>query len=258
MWRPYLEALNRALPHVIVVIDKFHVVKQLNEIVEKVRKEIRSTLTDRQRRGLMHDRFILLKRERDLDEKERLIMESWFSAFPRLGAVHTCKEAFYHIYEATTQEDAISRYFDWIEIVKQRGVFDAFLDLLFTIENWGEFIFAYFREPYTGGFVEAANGISRVIARQGRGYSFAILRARLFLAEIVSSTWLQEMGQIWDELSCHGNLKKDRTTADMGGRESTHMASLLLRSLPTGWSPLAVKSLHLLNARPFFNCAKKG
>ena len=139
MWRPYLEAINEALPHVTVVIDKFHVVKQLNEIVETVRKEVRGSLNERQRRTLMHDRFILLKRERDLEEKDRLIMESWFATFPRLGAVHACKEAFYHIYEATTQEEAISRYFEWIELVKQRGVFDAFLDLLFTIENWGEF-----------------------------------------------------------------------------------------------------------------------
>jgi len=183
MWRPYLEALQEALPHVTIVIDKFHVVKQLNEIVETVRKEVRGTLSERQRRTLMHDRYLLLKRERDLEEKDRLIMESWFATFPRLGAVHACKEAFYSIYDASTQEEALSRYFDWIELVKQRDVYDAFLELLLTVENWGDYIFAYFQERYTGGFVEAANGIGRVIDRQGRGYSFDVLRARLLYGQ---------------------------------------------------------------------------
>jgi transposase len=62
-------------------------------------------------------------------------------------------------------------------------VFDAFLDFTLTIEHWGEFIFAYFRYRYTGGFVEAANGIGRVIDRQGRGYSFEVLRARLLYGQ---------------------------------------------------------------------------
>jgi transposase len=74
MWRQYLEAIQETLPHVTVVIDKFHVIKQLNEIVETVRKGIRRELSERKVRQLMHDRFLLLKRPRDLSERDRLIL----------------------------------------------------------------------------------------------------------------------------------------------------------------------------------------
>lgn len=45
MWRPYKDAVNLVLPHAIIVIDKFHVVKMANEAVEKGRKDLRSQMT---------------------------------------------------------------------------------------------------------------------------------------------------------------------------------------------------------------------
>ena len=185
MWRPYLEALRETLPHVTVVIDKFHVLKMLSEVVETVRKEIRTGLSDRQRRELMHDRFLLLKRPRDLSERDQLILEAWLGSFPRLKAVYERKEEFYAFYEATSEEQALMLYFTWFDHVVSSGVFDAYLDFTLTIEHWGEFIFNYFTYRYTGGFVEASNGIGRVIDRQGRGYSFEVLRARLLYGQSV-------------------------------------------------------------------------
>ena len=35
MWRPYPGAVNAVLPHAIIAIDKFHVVKMANEAVER-------------------------------------------------------------------------------------------------------------------------------------------------------------------------------------------------------------------------------
>ncbi len=131
----------------------------------------------------MHDRFLLLKRPCALKEQDRLILESWLGTFPRLKAVYERKEEFYGIYDAITQEEAFSRYFAWFEHVTQDGILDAYLDLTLAIEHWGDGIFAYFQHRYTGGFVEAANGLGRLIDRQGRGYSFEVLRARLLYGQ---------------------------------------------------------------------------
>ncbi|APR96756.1 transposase TnpA, ISL3 family protein [Pandoraea thiooxydans] len=65
IWRPYRGATRAVLPQAAIVIDKFHVVRMANETVESARKAIRADLTTNQRRGLMHNRFVLLKRERD-------------------------------------------------------------------------------------------------------------------------------------------------------------------------------------------------
>ena len=183
MHRPYLEVLHDHLPYVQVVIDKFHVLKQLSEAVERVRKEVRATLTDRQRRTLMHDRFLLHKRHADLTAQQLLILESWPGQFPALSAAYWRKEDFYKVYEARTHEEAITCYAEWRKKVEESQVTDAFQDFLETVERWSDFIFKYFTHRYTGGFVEGANSLVRRVDRAGRGYSFAVLRARLLYGQ---------------------------------------------------------------------------
>ena len=183
MWRPYLDVLHDQLPGVQVVIDKFHVLRMLSQAVEATRKEIRATLSDSQRRTLMHDRFLLLRRKHDLSEADLLILESWLGAFPRLQAVYECKEAFYTIYDALTYEDALERYTDWVERVEQCDVIHVFAEVLRAVENWKEPIFAYFQHRYTGSYVEGANSLIRSVDRAGRGYSFPVLRARMLYGQ---------------------------------------------------------------------------
>jgi transposase len=72
MWAPYRDAVQAMMPNAKIVIDKFHVIRMANDALERVRKGLREQLTANQRRGLMHDRFVLLKRERDWNDRERL------------------------------------------------------------------------------------------------------------------------------------------------------------------------------------------
>ena len=59
---------------------------------------MRGELTIKQKRGLMHDRFVLLKRERDLNDEERLNLDGWTKNYPALGEAYRLKEDFYGIY----------------------------------------------------------------------------------------------------------------------------------------------------------------
>lgn len=67
MWRPYKDAVNTVLPHAKVVVDKFHVVRMANQALDSVRKALRDKMTTKERRTLMRERFILLKRKHDLN-----------------------------------------------------------------------------------------------------------------------------------------------------------------------------------------------
>jgi len=111
IWASYHDAVHEVLPHAKLVVDKFHVLKLLSGCLETVRKEVRKSLTDKQRRTLMHDRFLLLRRARDLDESDTLIVEVWLKNFPRLETACHLKETFYDIYEAQSENYAKSRYF---------------------------------------------------------------------------------------------------------------------------------------------------
>ena len=183
MHTPYLQALTEQLPQVFVVIDRFHVIQLLNRAVDQARKDVRESLSDRQRRQLMHDRFLLLKRHRALKERELLILEAWLNQFPQLQAIYLCKEAFADIYELSSLEEAEEYYVAWLERVEQCGVSTAFSEFQRAVENWYTPIFNYFLHRHTGGFVEGANALARAVDRQGRGYSFPVLRARLLYGQ---------------------------------------------------------------------------
>ncbi len=49
IWASYHDAVHEVLPHAKLVVDKFHVLKLLSGCLETVRKEVRKSLTDKQR-----------------------------------------------------------------------------------------------------------------------------------------------------------------------------------------------------------------
>lgn len=182
MWRPYRDAVEDVLPQANIVIDKFHVVKMANEALERVRKSFCESLTPKQRRGLMHDRFVLLKRESDLNEKEKSRLSTWLETNPELGLAYRLKEDFFNIYRVNSRSEALVRFADWEKSI-QPNVHDAFADLIRAWRNWQPYILNYFDHPVTNAYTESLNSLIRVMDRLGRGYSFEALRAKILFAE---------------------------------------------------------------------------
>ena len=182
MWNPYKDAVETVMPQARIIIDKFHVVRMANDAMEKARKGLREQLTLKQKRGLMHDRFVLLKRERDLSDKERLMVSGWTLNYPLLGEVYRLKEGFYGIFDAESIIEAQARYAAWYRSLTPE-THAVFSDLIRAWENWQPYILGYFDHPITNAYTESLNNLIRVMNRLGRGYSFEALRAKLLFAE---------------------------------------------------------------------------
>jgi transposase len=178
MWRPYYDAAQLVIPQAQVIIDHFHVVKMANACLETVRKAIRAKLSDSQRRGLMHDRHILLHRFADLDESKRLILETWTENFPDLKSAYWLKERFFNIWQATERSSAETAFQVWQQSIPIHLV-DAFQPLLTAVNNWHQPIFAYFDHSVTNAYTEALNGLIKICQRESRGLSFDVLRAKV-------------------------------------------------------------------------------
>ncbi|MBO0781225.1 MAG: transposase [Ktedonobacteraceae bacterium] len=204
MWQSYHDAVHQVLPHAHLVVDKFHVIKLLHSCLETVRKEVRAELSDKQRRTLMHDRYLLLRRGVDLSEKDRLIVEAWLGNFPRLAQAYAQKEAFFCVYEAASLDEAWDRYFAWQNQITPE-IFDAFLPLMLATERWGDAIFNYFTYRYTAGYTESLNGLMKLLARQGRGFSFEVIRAKALLTRGCRKDSRPAYGEHWD----HADVSHD-------------------------------------------------
>lgn len=190
MWYPYRRSVNQCMPNAEVVVDKFHVVRMGNIALENVRKKVRLNASSAERKALMHDRKILLKRNHDLDARGQILLGVWLGKFPELQVAYDLKERFYGIWDCATKSQAIETYRLWLEDIKQAPdlVKQAFSEIPKAFTNWGNEIFNYFDLGLTNAYTESLNSIIRKIDQSGRGYSFEVLRAKLLFNEKLHKT----------------------------------------------------------------------
>jgi len=187
MWKPYKDSVNQVLPDAVVVIDKFHVIKMANEALERCRKDIKRSLTHKQRLDLKNDRFLLLKRKHALIDKESFMVSYWENNYPNLAKMYYLKEQFFEIYDAKTKEDAYDRYAKF-EAKLTQDVKPYWTALVRAVGNWHNEIFAYFDYPVTNAYTEAMNSVIRHVDRMGRSYSFETIRAKMLYSKSIHKT----------------------------------------------------------------------
>lgn len=185
MWNPYYDAVREAMPDAAIIIDKFHVVRMASAAMETVRKSLRAGLESKTRRRLMHDRFILLRRSKDLKPEQRETLGQWSAAFPLLAEAYKLKEDFYDLWSLPKKSEAIAAYEKWERSIKGTELLTAFQPLLTAMHNWREPIFAYWGHRATNALTEALNGVAKMMQRAGRGYSFDAIRAKMLYSPTI-------------------------------------------------------------------------
>jgi transposase len=182
MWRPYRDAVRAILPDAAIVVDKFHVVRMATQAVDSVRKRLRDTMNTTARRKMMRSRYLLLKRNSSLNANDRATLDDWTTAFPALYDAYRAKEDFLALWDLPTRADAEKGIKAWREGLPPATAI-VFKPLLTALDNWHEEIIGYWHHRETNALTEALNGIAKIINRQGRGYSFKAIRAKLLYAK---------------------------------------------------------------------------
>lgn len=182
MWNVYRNVVTTCLPHAQIVVDKFHIQRMANEVLEKIRKQLRKEVSTRQRIKLKDDRFLLLSRLHNLNQQEYETVKGWIEGFPKLGAAYALKEGFFSIWEARSRAEAEQLYAAWKANIPAELLSDFRL-LLQAMHNWNTQVFNYFDHRITNAYTESINNLIMGMNRMGGGYSFDVLRARLLYNE---------------------------------------------------------------------------
>ncbi|SDJ60325.1 Transposase [Billgrantia gudaonensis] len=101
-------------------------------------------------------------------------------AFPQLLEAYEHKERFFHIWDCTSRRDAEKALARWIDDIPQ-GQKEVWKDLVIAVSGWREEMLTYFETdiPITNAFTESINRLAKDKNRDGRGYSFEVMRARM-------------------------------------------------------------------------------
>ena len=182
MWEPYTLAVKAKLPQVRIVVDRFHVMKNLNHCLTMARREIQRNATAEVKEQLKGSRWILVKNQKDLNEKQRAKLETVYQVSPELKACHQLKEQFRTIFETSTdREQARVAFVRWSKQVEKQSV-TALQSFLVTLKNWFELILNYFLERWTNAFAEGVNNKIKLIKRRAFGFTnFDHFRLRILV-----------------------------------------------------------------------------
>jgi transposase len=145
MSKGFLVVVEKILPHTVIVIDPFHVVRKLNDAVNKVVRMKQKGLTPTEHKRLMKggNRFLLLKRRHELTEKEKEQLDAWFKEIPEFKQAYNLKEAGYDIYKSTARRSAEKHFDEWKERIPE-SLEPAFRDFVGMVGRWRRHIFNYF------------------------------------------------------------------------------------------------------------------
>jgi len=170
MWEPYHQAAQAYLPLALPVVDRFHVMKNLNEAVTKARRAIQRQATEAQKEILKGCRWLLVKNRENLSDEEQQTLHALLAASPELKTLYELKESFRDWFNTCPDRaQADRRLTDWLDQAKATGL-KALQAFIGTLNHWRVHILNYFAGRHSNGFAEGANLKIKLINRRAFGY----------------------------------------------------------------------------------------
>ena len=114
MANAYYNWFAKYFPKVKIVFDHFHVIKLMNEKVDKVRRRVVSKMGEVQKKQLKGLRFVFLKNYEHLEEDGKSILRNMRGDYQDLGDIYMFKEGLRQIYmQAKTSYHARRAFARW-------------------------------------------------------------------------------------------------------------------------------------------------
>lgn len=173
MYEGFAEAIREELPHVRLVIDRFHVVQAYRDGLDSLRKaefkRLKRELPQQEYKALKGSMWALRKEKQDLTPEERKTLRCLFRLSPDLKIAYSLQNRLTAIFEEQLSLPAAkTKIKRWIVAVAKSGLrcFDRFIN---TLAGWWNEILNYFVERESSGFVEGFNNKIKVLKRRSYG-----------------------------------------------------------------------------------------
>jgi transposase len=170
MWKAFHNCTHKHAPQAAILFDKFHVIRHLNEALDKVRKSEYARLSGKDRRFIKGQKYTLLSRRENLDTEGRLALRTLLKVNKRLNIAYLLKESFCQLWEYKKEGWARKFFDNWRSSLKWQRLrpYEEFAEMIES--HWdGIAAFIQSEEKVSLGFVEGLNNKIRVIQRRAYG-----------------------------------------------------------------------------------------
>ena len=178
MWTAYKSVVEACFPNAKLVIDRFHVVKALNEVLDETRKDLRREQADKN--CFKNIKWALFKRpencvKKQTDKIQKALEQSW-----QLNEVYELRNTFnsiFDFYESKHQLDVqLEHWITHAQMVANKHL-DKFLQ---TLKRWKKNIITFAECRISNAATEGRNNFIRYFKRISFGlHNFRNMRLRV-------------------------------------------------------------------------------
>jgi transposase len=160
----FIAGVNEHFPKSEVHFDRFHVVKLLNEAMDKVRKSER-----KQHEALKGHKYTFLKNQQNLSDDKKEELNKFIKLYPILGEAYRLKILFNDLWEMESEEEAVAFLVDWCKEVDVADI-QPFKKFANTVKSHWAGIVSFCETGITNGILEGINNKVQLAKRRARGY----------------------------------------------------------------------------------------
>lgn len=169
MWKAYITAVHGELPNASIVHDKFHIIKYLNDAVDKTRREEARKLKEVDDKTLTKTKYLFLKNPENMTAQQL----SRFKQIQELNLITSqawaAKENFKGFFESETINDAKFFFAEWYQDIKDRSLKHMIKVGKMLIAH-SEGLLNYIEHQITNSVAEWLNGKIQEIKTIARGF----------------------------------------------------------------------------------------
>ena len=172
MWRPYLKVIRKKVPQAIHILDRFHIVSNLNKALDEVRAtEAKRLARDGYEPILKRSRWCFLKRPENLTDHQRVKLRDLLQYDLTSVRGYLLKESFQALWEYSSPYWA-GRFLDGWVARAMRSRLEPIKKEARSIGKYRELILNWFKaqKEFSSGIVEGLNYKIKLTIRKAYGF----------------------------------------------------------------------------------------
>ena len=169
MSRAYTQAIKHHCPNATLVIDRFHVVKALNEAVDAVRKEEWHSLEGDEKKAVKGLRWLLGMHSRNRSKVQTRMINKLRNSNRRIHRAWVLKDEFEHFWNYSYVGSAKNFLKRWMTAALKSRIpsLRKFVD---TLKEHFENILSFVERPLTNAVGEGINRIIKIVKNRASGF----------------------------------------------------------------------------------------
>lgn len=172
LWKPYLKVIKRKLPQALHILDRFHIMKYLNDAVDKTRRQETAQLyRDGYEPILGKSRWCLLKNKRNQTRSQLAKLKELVQYNLKTMRAYLLKEAFQHLWTYRTRWGAARFLKVWLTRA-MRSRLPEIKKVAKSLRRHQHLLLNYFslKERLSNGIVEGFNLKAKLTMRKSFGF----------------------------------------------------------------------------------------